>query len=247
MSDFTTSLDGPRTFPVTQWTAVLAAGGSPSPESATALERLCTLYWYPLYAFVRRSGYSPSDAEDLTQEFFARLLEHNWISAADPRKGRFRSFLLMIIKRFLAKEWDKARTVKRGGQVRLVSLQFDTAETRYRQEPADTRTPDRVFERHWALALLAEVLKRLREEYARDGKAGLFEALEPCLIGKREMQPYASMAIQLGMSEGAVKMTVSRLRARYRECLKEEIGHAVASPGEVDDELRHLFRVLARR
>ncbi len=246
MSDFTTSQDGPRTFPVTQWTAVLAAGSSPSPESDAALERLCTLYWYPLYAFVRRSGYSPADAEDLTQEFFTRLLEHKWISAADPHKGRFRSFLLMIIKRFLAKEWDKARTLKRGGQVRFVSLQFDTAETRYRQEPADTRTPDQMFERHWTLALLAEVLKRLREEYARDGKVGLFETLEPCLIGKHELQPYASLATQLGMSEGAVKMAVSRLRERYRQCLKEEIGHTVASRGEVDDELRHLFRVLAR-
>ena len=146
MSDDTTSQrEGARTFPLTQWTAVLAAGSRPSPESAAALERPCTLYWYPLYAFVRRSGYSPPDAEDLTQEFFARLLEHNWISAADPHKGRFRSFLLMIIKRFLAKEWDKARTLKRGGHVRFVALQFDTAETRYRQEPADTRTPDQVL------------------------------------------------------------------------------------------------------
>lgn len=247
MSESTTSHEGARTFPVTQWTAVLAAGSRPSPESAAALERLCTLYWYPLYAFVRRSGYSPPDAEDLTQEFFARLLEHNWISAADPHKGRFRSFLLMIIKRFLAKEWDKARTLKRGGHVRFVALQFDAAETRYHQEPADTRTPDQVFEQHWALALLAEVLNRLREEYARDGKAGLFEALEPCLIGKREVQPCATLAARLSMSEGAVKMAVCRLRERYRECLKEEIGHTVTSRDEVEEELRHLFRVLARR
>jgi RNA polymerase sigma factor (sigma-70 family) len=247
MSDFVTSQDGPRTFPVTRWTAILAAGSRPSPESAAALERLCTLYWYPLYAFVRRSGYAPPDAEDLTQEFFARLLEHNWISAADPNKGRFRSFLLMIIKRFLANEWDKARALKRGGHVRFVALQFDTAETRYSQEPADTRTPDQVFEQHWALALLAQVLKRLREEYARDGKAGLFGALEPCLIVKRELQPYATLATRLSISEEAVRMAVSRLRARYRECLKEEIGHTVASPEEVEEELRHLFRVLARR
>ena len=232
---------------MTQWTAVLAAGSRPSPESAAALERLCTLYWYPLYAFVRRSGYSPPDAEDLTQEFFARLLEHNWISAADPQKGRFRSFLLMIIKRFLANEWDRARALKRGGQVRFVPLEFNTAETRYSKEPVDTRTPDQVFERHWALALLAQVLKRLREEYARDGKAGLFEALEPCLVVARELQPYATLAAQLSMSEEAVRMAVSRLRARYRECLKEEIGHTVASPDEVEEELRHLFRVLARR
>ena len=232
---------------MTQWTAVLAAGSRPSPESAAALERLCTLYWYPLYAFVRRSGYSPSDAEDLTQEFFARLLEHNWISAADPQKGRFRSFLLMIIKRFLANEWDRARALKRGGQVRFVPLEFNTAETRYSKEPVDTRTPDQVFERHWALALLAQVLKRLREEYGREGKAGLFEALEPCLVVTRELQPYATLAAQLSISQEAVRMAVSRLRGRYREYLREEIGHTVASPDEVEEELRHLFRVLARR
>jgi RNA polymerase sigma factor (sigma-70 family) len=232
---------------MTQWTAVLAAGSKPSPESAAALERLCSLYWYPLYAFVRRRGYAPADAEDLTQEFFARLLEHNWISAADPRKGRFRSFLLMIIKRFLANEWDKASALKRGGHVRFVALQFETAETRYSQEPADTRTPEQVFERHWALALLAQVLKRLREEYGQDGKAGLFEALEPCLVVTRELQPYATLAAQLSMSQEAVRMAVSRLRARYRECLREEIGHTVASPDEVEEELRHLFQVLARR
>jgi RNA polymerase sigma factor (sigma-70 family) len=226
---------------------VLAAGGTPSPESAAALERLCSAYWYPLYAFVRRSGHSPEDAEDLTQEFFARLLEHNWIAHADRHKGRFRSFLLMAMKRFLANEWDKARTLKRGGQVRLVPLQLDTAETRYSQEPADTCTPEQVFEKQWALTLLNSVLNRLRDEYARDGKAALFDILKPCLIGSRETQPYAALAEKVGMSEGAVKVAVFRLRERYRERLKEEIAHTVASPAEVDEELRHLFRVLARR
>ncbi len=232
---------------MTQWTAVVAAGSKPSAESAAALEQLCAVYWYPLYAFVRRSGYAPADAEDLTQEFFARLLEHNWIAAADPAKGRFRSFLLMVMKRFMAKEWEKARCLKRGGQVRFVAPPLETAEGRYRQEPADTRTAEQVFERHWALALLAEVLKGLRQEYAAEGKAGLFAALEPCLIGKDEAQPYADLAAQLRMSEGAVKMAACRLRERYRECLKEEIGHTVASRDEVEEELRHLFRVLARR
>jgi RNA polymerase sigma factor (sigma-70 family) len=238
---------GARTFPVTQWTVVLAAGGTPSPESAAALERLCGLYWYPLYAFVRRSGYSPADAEDLAQEFFARLLEHNWIARADPHRGRFRSFLLMAIKRFLAKEWEKAKTLKRGGQVRFVPLLSGTAETRYSQELADTSTPEQIFEKQWALAVLAEVLNRLRAEYTRDGKASLFEALEPCLIGKRETHPYAALAARLRISEAAVKMAVHRLRERYREYLKEEIGQSVVSPAEVDEELRHLFRVLARR
>jgi len=247
MKDTTTSPDGPRVFPVTRWTVILAAGGKPSPESRAALERLCGSYWYPLYAFVRRSGYSPSDAEDLTQGFFAGLLEHNWIAHADRQKGRFRSFLLMAMKRYLAKEWDKARRLKRGGQIRLVALQFDTAETRYSLEPADTRTPEQVFERHWAITLLSAVLKRLREDYGRDGKARLFEALEPCLIGKSDTQPYAALADHLQMTEGAVKMAVSRLRKRYREFLKEEISQTVASPSEVEEELRHLFRVLAQR
>ena len=234
-------------FPVTRWTVVLAASGTPSPESAAALERLCASYWYPLYAFVRRSGYSPSDAEDLTQEFFARLLAHNWIAHADRHKGRFRSFLLMAMKRFLAKEWAKVKTLKRGGQMRFVPLQFETAETRYCQEPADTRTPEQLFEKHWAMALLTTVLKRLREEYAKDGKGEKFDMLEPSLIGRRETQPYAALAARLAMSEGAVKMAVCRLRERYRECLREEIGKTVASPDEVDEEVRYLFRVLAQR
>ena len=246
MSEGTTFRDGPRLFPATQWTVVLAAGATPSAESAAALERLCQLYWYPLYAFVRRSGYPPCDAEDLAQEFFARLLEHNWIACADRHKGRFRSFLLVAMKRFLAREWDKAKTLKRGGQARIVALELDTAETRYSLEPVDTRTPEQVFEKQWAVALLASVLKRLRGEYAHQGKNDWFEALEPCLVGNREHQPYAVLGAKLGMTEGAVKVAVCRLRERYRECLKEEIGHTVASPAEVQEELRHLFRVLAR-
>jgi RNA polymerase sigma-70 factor (ECF subfamily) len=234
-------------FPVTQWTVVLAAGGTPSPESAAALERLCSSYWYPLYAFVRRSGYSPEDAEDLTQEFFARLLEHNWIAHADQHKGRFRSFLLMAMKRFLAKEWDKAKTLKRGRQVRFVPLQLDTAESRYTREPADTRTPEQLFEKQWALTLLESVLSRLREDYARDGKGALFHALEPCLVGSRDTQPYATLGAELGMTEGAARVAVCRLRERYRECLKAEIAHTVASAAEVNEELRHLLRVMARR
>jgi RNA polymerase sigma-70 factor (ECF subfamily) len=234
-------------FPATQWTVVLAAGGTPSPESAAALERLCGAYWYPLYAFVRRSGYAPADAEDLTQEFFARLLEHNWVAHVDRHKGRFRSFLLMATKRFLAREWDKVKALKRGGQVRIVPLEFNAAETRYCREPADTRTPEQLFEKQWALTLLESVLSRLRADYAREGKGALFHALEPCLIGSRETQPYAALGHQLGMTEGAARVAVCRLRERYRECLKEAIGHTVASSAEVEEELRHLRRVMARR
>jgi RNA polymerase sigma-70 factor (ECF subfamily) len=182
----------------------------------------------------------------LTQEFFARLLEHHWIARADRHRGRFRSFLLMAMKRFLAKEWDKAKTLKRGGQVRVVPLQLDAAETRYTREPADTGTPEQVFEKQWALMLLECVLNRLRKDYAQDGKGRLFETLEPYLIGSRETQPYAALATHLEMTEGALKMAVCRLRERYRRRLKEEIAQTVASPADVDEELRHLCRVLAR-
>jgi RNA polymerase sigma-70 factor (ECF subfamily) len=206
MGDGETSQDSPRLFPVTEWTVVLTAGGTPSPESAAALERLCGAYWYPLYAF-----------------------------------------LLMAMKRFRAKEWDKAKTIKRGGQVRLVPIQLDAAETRYGREPADTRTPEQVFEKQWALALLESVLNRLREDYERDGKGALFQMLEPCLVGSRETQPYAALGAQLGMSEGATRVAACRLRERYREYLESEIAQTVASAAEVDEERRHLLRVMARR
>ena len=233
-------------FVSTRWTIVLSAGDPHSPHAATALEALCRAYWYPLYAYVRRRGYSTADAQDLTQEFFVQLLEHNWVAYADRHKGRFRSFLLVAMKRFLANEWDKANTLKRGGGVRLIPLQMDNAESRYAQEPADTATPEQAFEKQWALALLDSVLIQLRENYVQDGKAKLFDTLKPCLIGDRAQQPYAVLAVNLGMTEGAVKTAVCRLRERYREHLKVEIAHTVASPAEVDEELRHLFRVLAR-
>ena len=152
----------------------------------------------------------------------------------------------MAMKRFLAKEWAKVKTLKRGGHVRRVPLQLDTAETRYIREPADTRTPEQVFEKQWALTLLESVLSRLREDYTRDGKGALFHTLEPCLIGSRETQPYGALAAELGMTEGAVKMAVCRMRERYRECLKEETGQTVTSPAEMDEELCHLLRVLDR-
>ncbi len=234
-------------FVTTHWSVVVSAGKQPSAESQRALETLCRTYWYPLYAYVRRRGHSPADAEDSTQEFFAQLLEHNWVARADPDRGRFRSFLLMAMSRFLANEWDKARTLKRGGNVRLVPFPLDTAETRYAREPADTSTPEQAFEKQWAVTTLEEVLQQLRAEYEQDNKGALFDALKPCLVGTRELQPYAELAAQLGMSEGATKVAVCRLRDRYRQRLKEEIARTVASATEVDSELRHLFRVLTRR
>jgi len=226
---------------------VVAAAGEDTTRAHEALSRLCETYWYPLYAYVRRRGHPPEDAKDLTQQFFACLLEQTWLGRADREKGKFRSFLLMALKRFLAKEWEKSKALKRGGRIRHVPLEFSTAETRYAREPADTSTPEQLFEKQWALTLLQSVLQQLRADYAREGKGRLFEALEPCLIGSRETQPYAALAGQLGMTEGAVKVAVSRLRERYRNCLKNEIARTVTAPADVDEELGHLFRVLTGR
>jgi len=226
---------------------VLTAGGRDTPVARDALAKLCRTYWYPLYAYVRRRNYSPPDAEDLTQEFFARFLEQRWVGNADREKGRFRTFLLSAMNHFLANEWDKARAQKRGGGVLHLPLQFDTAETRYVREPADNVTPEQHFERRWALTLLETVVNGLRAEYERDGKAELFEALDPCLVGDRTSQPYEELARKLGISEGAVKSAVHRLRRRYRQLLREEIAQTVAGPGEVDEELRHLIAVLGGR
>jgi RNA polymerase sigma factor (sigma-70 family) len=234
-------------FVTTHWSVVLSAAGSDSATARQALAKLCQTYWYPLYAYVRRRGFSPPDAEDMTQEFFARFLEHGWVANADPEKGRFRSFLLSAMSHFLANEWDKARAQKRGGGATLLPLEFNTAETRYSREPADNVTPEQEFERHWALALLATVTRRLQADYEQDGKAELFEALHPCLIGDRSSQPYAELGRRLALTEGAVKAAVHRLRQRYRQLLREEIAQTVAEPGGVEDELRHLVAVLAAR
>ena len=234
-------------FVTTHWSVVLTAGSSDTTGARHALEKLCQTYWYPLYAYVRRRGFSPPDAEDLTQEFFARFLEHDWVTNADREKGRFRTFLLSAMNHFLANEWDKARAQKRGGGAPLLPLQFDTAETRYCREPAENVTPEEHFERHWALALLETVTGRLRAEYEQEGKGDLFAALHPCLVGDRTAQPYEELAKTLALSLSAVKSAVHRLRQRYRQLLREEIAHTVAGPGEVEAELRHLIAALGGR
>jgi RNA polymerase sigma-70 factor (ECF subfamily) len=233
-------------FVTTHWSVVLSAAHSDSTRSQAALEQLCRLYWYPIYHFVRRQGHSTHDAQDFTQEFFARLSHKNWIAQADQSRGRFRSFLLMVLKRFLAVEWHKANAQKRAGNLQRLPLPWDTAEIRYTNEPADTSTPEQAFEKQWALTLLEAVLRQLRSDYEQDGHGRMFETLKPCLTGRSDMQPYAVLAVTLGMSEGAVKVAVHRLRERYRERLKAEIAHTVASPAEVESEMRHLFRVLTR-
>lgn len=233
-------------FVTTHWSVVVTAGRTDTTSARDALAKLCQSYWYPLYAYVRRRGSSPEDAEDLTQEFFARFLEQNWVERADREKGRFRTFLLSAMNHFLANEWDKARAQKRGGGAKLLPLEFDTAETRYAREPADNVTPEQHFEKRWVLTLLDQVLKRLGAEYEQDGKADLFAALNPCLVGDRTSHPYAELGAKLGMGEGAVKSAVHRLRQRYRQLLREEIAQTVTGPGELEEELRHLFAVLAR-
>ena len=233
------------TFVTTHWSVVLAARRSDTTRAQAALARLCQGYWYPLYAYVRRRGYSAPDAQDLTQEFFARLLGQNWLAQADRERCRFRTFLLAALNHFLANEWDKGQTQKRGGGVQIVPLQLDSAETRYGQEPADPLTPEQCFDRRWALALLEEVLKRLHQEHVAAGTGKMFDALKPCLVGDRQAQPYAALGAELGMSEGAVKVAVHRLRQRYRQLLREEIANTVATPEEVTEEMHHLFAVLA--
>lgn len=232
-------------FATTRWSVVLTAGQNDTAHAHAALEKLCRTYWLPLYAYVRRCGRSPEDAQDLTQEFFAQLLERRSIERADQQKGKFRSFLLTAMNHFLADEWDKARAQKRGGGVPPIPLQLDTAETRYGHEPASQTTPEQDYERRWALALLEEVLRRLAAEYQQEGRAELFAELHPCLVGERGTQPYASLAAKLGISEGTVKSTVHRLRQRYRQLLREEIANTVDGPAGVDAELHHLFAALA--
>lgn len=245
-SSFSAAVGRSPVFVTTHWSVVLTAGrGTDTTQAQVALEKLCRTYWYPLYAHVRRRGHSPEEAQDLTQEFFARLLEKNWVGVADQTKGRFRSFLLSTMNHFLSDEWDKARAQKRGGSVPHVPLQFDTAETRYCQEPRDNVTAERNFELRWALTLLEEVVNQLRSEYEQEGRADLFAALHPCLVGERTAQPYTELAKQLGVNEGTVKSAVHRLRQRYRQLLRSEIAHTVARPEEVDEELHYLFAVLS--
>jgi len=229
----------------THWSVVLNAGRSNTPHAQAALEQLCRNYWQPLYAYARRSGHSREEAEDLTQEFFARLLAQNSVARADPARGRFRSFLLSALKHFLANEWDKARAQKRGGGAQLMALEFDTAETRCVQPAAPGDSPDRAYDRQWALALLDLVLGRLRREYREAGREAMFIGLKDTLGGGRAEIPYRDLGTRLGMSEGAVKVAAHRLRGRYRELLREEIANTVAGPVEVEAELRELFAALA--
>jgi RNA polymerase sigma-70 factor (ECF subfamily) len=230
-------------FATTHWSVVLAAADQASPDGAAALERLCQTYWYPLYAYVRREGYGAPDAQDLTQEFFARLLTRNALAGVAPEKGKFRSFLLVALRHFLSDQRDRASAAKRGGGKVVLSLDAQEAEDRYRLEPVERLDAEKIFERRWAMTLLGKAWTRLREESAAHGKLQQFERLAEFVAGEAEVTCVAA-ASELGLSESAMRSAVHRLRGRYCALIREEIAFTVSSLGEVDEELRYLIKVM---
>lgn len=233
-----------RPFQTTQWGVVMAASHGLSASGQEALEKLCSIYWYPLYAYVRRQGYSVENAQDLTQGFLIQLLENDSLKLADPERGRFRSFLLTALKHFLVNEWQKSRTIKRGGTYALVSWDAARAEGRYLAEPVDGLTPERMYEKRWAVTLLEQTLDHLRAEHLPGPKQRMFELLKPHLLGDSAPTAYAELASALGMSEGASRVAMHRLRERYRALLRAEVARTVSTPAEIEEELRHLVEVL---
>jgi RNA polymerase sigma-70 factor (ECF subfamily) len=228
-------------FDTTHWSLVLAAGQRGTRESAAALERLCQSYWLPLYAYVRRRVSDVHDAQDLTQAFFERLLEKNYLADADPRRGQFRVFLLTAFKHFLSKEWEKAKAQKRGGGRSPISLDFSTGDSQIRLEPAGGLTAEQMYERQWVITLLSCVMQRLERELEKVGKRSQFERLKDFIVSTKEDTTYADVASELGMTESAARMATSRLRRRYRQLLREEIAQTVSSPEDIDDEINSLF------
>jgi RNA polymerase sigma-70 factor (ECF subfamily) len=236
----------PARFRTTRWSVILAAAESQMPGSQAALSELCQHYWYPLYAFARRRGYAPPDAQDLTQGFFLHLLEHRALKRADPLKGKFRSFLLASYRNFLADESDRARSLKRGGNFEFVALDTDDAENRYRLEPADHLTAEKIFDARWAMTLLTRAVERLREQCAASGEISRFEVLSAFVgvgLGKAP-PPYEEVAKSLNISVGAAKTTVHRFRKQYAAFLRQEIGRTVSDPAEIDEEIHALCDAL---
>src|SRR5262245_37718148 len=231
-------------FATTHWSVVLAAGQGVSSDAQEALERLCRTYWYPLYAFARRQGRKPEEAQDLTQGFFARLLEKDYFRLANPARGRFRTFLLTGLKAFITEEHRHSTRLKRGGENPAISYDDATAEQRYRVEPREESTPETLYEERWALTLLETALANLGDELALAGKEQIFASLKGQLWGEPPCTSYAELSAQLGLSEGALKVTVHRLRQRFRELLRAEVAHTIADAEEIDDELRHLIGVV---
>jgi RNA polymerase sigma factor (sigma-70 family) len=240
----TTSKRNANQFSTTHWSLLAQAADKADPMSKAALEALCRRYWFPLYAFVRRDGHGEHDAQDLTQAFFAQLLEKNGLRDIDPQRGKFRSFLLAALRHFLSNARDFAKAAKRGGGKAVLSLDFTQAEARYAVESASFLTPEKLFHRRWALELLQAVLRRLQDEWGAPGKREFFTEVEDWITGGEPARTYADVAAALDMTEGAVKTAVHRLRRRYRELLRDEIAQTVADPGAVDDEIRQLFAAL---
>jgi RNA polymerase sigma-70 factor (ECF subfamily) len=232
-------------FVTTRWTVVLSAGRKSSPHSDRALGELCQTYWYPLYAYVRRQGHTKEDAEDLVQAFFEKFLEKNYLEGLSAERGRFRAFLLASMKHFLANEWDKSQRQKRGGGALHLSLDWQSADKRFHLDPPDPASPDKTFDREWALALLERVIVRLRDECVAEGRAGLFEQARGYLMVGEKAIPYAEAAQRLDMDEGAVRVAVHRLRKRYRGLLRDEIAQTLEDPAQVAEELRSLQAALA--
>ncbi len=236
--------DSDPEFSTTHWSTILAAGQTPSPAAERALERLCRGYWYPLYAYVRRQEHDVADAKDLTQEFFVRFLEHNYVRRACRERGRFRTFLLTSLKHFLINEWKGANSLKRGGGQKTFSLDEEQAEQRFAADLFVEQSPDALYDQRWGMALLQQALDRLREELTAEGKAASFDQLKDFVWGGKPVGSYASVAESLGMSEGALKVAVHRLRQRFGELLRAEVARTVSTPVEIDEELQYLITVL---
>ena len=239
------TLAGPSQFPTTRWTLVVAAADPQRKDSRSALVSLCEGYWYPLYAYIRRRGYSPDQAQDLTQQFFMRVVEGRYLDRADPEKGRFRAFILTSVKFFLSDEADRDRAQKRGGG-NVLSLELSSGEERYQRDSPHNETPERIFERRWALSVLDRVMDRLREDFVKHGRLDHFNRLKVFLVDQGET-PYAALARELDRSEGALKVAIHRLRKRYRDLFRQEIAETVADPAEVESELRFLASALTRK
>lgn len=231
-------------FVTTHWSVVLSAKDRASPQSEAAMEKLCGAYWCPLYAYARRQGHSPHDAQDLTQEFLSRLVHKDYLDAVQQERGRFRTFLLMAFKRFLSDAWDTVRAQKRGGGIRNLSLDVAAAEEKYRVEAVDEVTPETIYERHWALTLLERTMSRLRQEWVTAGKSGVFDELKVFLTEAKGTISHADVARRMGLNEGTVRVSVHRLRKRFRELFHEEIACTVHNPEEIEEEVRHLMSVL---
>ena len=231
----------PSCFVTSRWTVVLAAGQPGLPQAAQALEELCATYWYPLYAYVRRQGHSKEDAEDLVQGFFSRFLDKNYLAGLSHEKGKFRAFLLACLKHFMANEWDRAARQKRGGHLQTLSLDWQQADSRYHVDPADHLSPDKLYDRAWAVVLLGRVLARLRDEYVLLGKLPVFEQLKSFITMGKSAIPYLQAGNALGITEAAARVTVHRLRRRFRELLRDEVAQTLSHPGQVEEEMRALL------